>query len=284
MILDNKPDSTPNRPTEDTTAIDNAPSTSKGPRTPPDQGPDELGAPPPYSPPEGSSSLLGPSDPLPKPTNFVSLFKLNGSVKGKWVINPTIPLPAPFLQPVDPSQADHIRKNLYLKSHNGAISADVNLVPTVSDEAPRTEQSQYVVLEAETFNGSATLKLHELNSAYPGKTRLPVQIRLSTFNGSVYVKIPRSFRGMIVSQSWCGSTKLSDQVRAQVAYERDESRIKRLFIGELDEADFSESSWSGDDLNAETRNGSIYVRYEDEPEEPGFWSKLWGALFFLSPS
>ena len=108
---------------------------------------------------------------------------------------------------------------------------------------------------------------HELNSAYPGKTRLPVQIRLSTFNGSVYVKIPRSFRGMVVSQSWCGSTKLSDQVRAQVAYERDEGRIKRLFIGELDEADFSESSWSGDDLNAETRNGSIYVRYEDEPEE-----------------
>jgi hypothetical protein len=57
-----------------------------------------------------------------------------------------------------------------------------------------------------------------------------------------------------------------------------------MFIGELDEADFSESSWSGDDLNAETRNGSVYVGYEDEEEEPGFWSKLWRAIFFLSPS
>ena len=125
---------------------------------------------------------------------------------------------------------------------------------------------------------------HELTSAYPGKSRLPVRIRLNTYNGSVYVKIPRSFQGIILSQCWWGSTKLSAQVKAQVAYERDEGRIKRMFIGELDETDFSESSWSGDELNAETRYGNIYVKYEDEEEEPGFWSKLWGAIFFLSPS
>ena len=88
---------------------------------------------------------------------------------------------------------------------------------------------------------------------------------------------------MIVSQCWWGSTKLSDQLKAQVAYERDEGRAKRMFIGEYDEADFSESSWSGDELNAETRNGDVRIRYEDEEDEPGFWSKLWGAIFYLSP-
>ncbi|RXW22747.1 hypothetical protein EST38_g3117 [Candolleomyces aberdarensis] len=280
MILDTKADST--RQIEETSAGE--PSTSKGPRLLPDEGTEELGAPPPYSSLEENSRLPGPSEPLPKATNFVSLFKLNGSVKGTWVINPTIPLPAPFLQPVDPSQTENVRKNLYLKSHNGAVSADVSLVPTVSDEASRVEQSSFVVLEAETFNGSVTLKLHELTSAYPGKSRLPLRIKLNTYNGSVYVKIPRSFRGMILSQCWWGSTKLSAQVKAQVAYERDEGRIKRMFIGELDETDFSESSWSGDELNAETRNGNVYVKYEDEEEEQGFWSKLWGTIFFLSPS
>jgi hypothetical protein len=111
--------------------------------------------------------------------------------------------------------------------------------------------------------------------------RLPTKIKLSGCNGAIYVRIPRSFRGLVNAGYLWGSLRLSDEVRSRVRYTKEEQQMIRLFIGEPDEAQFSCDIWAGDEVNAHTKHGSVFIGYDDEmePEGKGVLSRLWGSVF-----
>lgn len=86
---------------------------------------------------------------------MVSTSKLSGSIKGTWVVDPAIIIPAPLLPNLCPGETEETRRNLYLKTNNGAIAADVTLVPRASVRDGR----QRVTLAASTLNGSVKFSL-----------------------------------------------------------------------------------------------------------------------------
>lgn len=101
-----------------------------------------------------------PRAPAQKPTNMVFISKLSGSVKGFWVIDPAIVIPAALLpksQYPNFGLTDEPRTNLLLKTNNGAIAADVTLVPRAS-ESIKDGRSR-ITLAATTFNGSVKFAL-----------------------------------------------------------------------------------------------------------------------------
>ena len=57
----------------------------------------------------------------------------------------------------------------------------------------------------------------------------------------------------------------------QIQYSKADGQATKFFVGQFDESDFSQDTWSGDEVNAKTMNGSIYIKYDDEVEV-----KEWG--------
>ena len=126
----------------------------------------------------------------------------------------------------------------------------------------------------------------------PTPARLPFKLSADSLNGAISISIPRSFRGVIVGATFSGSVKLSDEVNAQVLYEKTDGRARRIFIGEFDQEDFAAGNeWLGDEVNADTKSGSVKIRYEDEGESSpdeggsnkarsqGLLTKIWEAIF-----
>lgn len=105
-----------------------------------------------------------------KPSNFVRLSRSNSSVKGVWIVDPSMIIPAAFLPPLEGGQTEEMRENLYLFSKNGAVDAEVYLLPrtvpveershgaaSVVDTKPALRPQ--VIFRARSSNGSVTLKI-----------------------------------------------------------------------------------------------------------------------------
>ena len=117
--------------------------------------------PPPYveNPQTPSSMPSGPTLGSPytipniRPSNFVSLIRINESIKGTWLIDPSLSIPSSFLPP-RPAKGD--RFNLSLESKNGAIEAEVYLLPTSHSS---TNLSKFVLIHTQSSNGSVKTRL-----------------------------------------------------------------------------------------------------------------------------
>lgn len=225
--------------------------------------------------------------PTPKASNFVSVSKANGAIKGAWAIDPSLPVPSLLLPPLERGETERSRRNFYLQTNNGAITADVTLVTGLSGSSRSA-----AAFEASTYNGSVKFSLRE---ASPGQARPPVKIKLESLNGAIHISVPRSFRGIVVGTTFNGNTKPSEEVAAEIQFDKEDGRTRRIFIGDFNLQDFtSGSNWEGDEVNANTKSGSIKIRYVDEmdPIAPSFdashnysrstgglFSRLWDALF-----
>src|SRR5882724_6658540 len=112
--------------------------------------------PPPSPPPVASSSLSAPSRLLSPPTNYLTISRLDDSVKGKYTIDPSIRMPSSVI----PSLGKHGRTlNAYLKSNN---SIDVVIQLIRGPEAKGPAQ-----LEALSLNGSVTVTVVSAPSSVP---------------------------------------------------------------------------------------------------------------------
>jgi hypothetical protein len=92
---------------------------------------------------------------LPKPTNFVSISKMNGSVKGSWVIDPTLSIPASFLPALEENE---IRKNFSVASKNGAIDVDLTIMQTSNDNLTEATKKR-ATIHLSSHNGILTTTL-----------------------------------------------------------------------------------------------------------------------------
>ncbi len=121
-----------------------------------------------------SSSSLSPPSPtsvvpsIPR-SNFLSIQRNNTSLKGSYVIDPTLDVPEAVLPPLEPGQE---RKNLLLECQNGGINAEVYLVgPGVGGSAGEEEsengmsKKRPTTIEVTGRNGFIALKLVRLSAS-----------------------------------------------------------------------------------------------------------------------
>ncbi|KAK7061105.1 Rho-type GTPase activating protein Rga1 [Paramarasmius palmivorus] len=200
--------------------------------------------PPPYD-----HKPTGGSKPFPstvKPSNYV-LVHQRSSVDGIYGIDASLQIPDNLLPPIDPDAPEELRQNLHVASKNGSVDVEVYILP----DAKPCDGRKKVVLETRSSNG-----------AHRGETSNP-PFALTSFsqNGSVHVRIPRSFRGTLYLSTLHGHVKLSEEVSAQASLLRDSDGTARYLIGPFENAE------AGDEVHAESKNGSVRVMYDDETVE-----------------
>ena len=96
-----------------------------------------------------------------KPSNYVNLNRANESIKGSWLIDPSLSIPESFLPPPPTEGA---RSNVILESKNGAIDADIYLLSTSHSNK---NTSKFIVIQTQSNNGSVRTRLVGLIRVYP---------------------------------------------------------------------------------------------------------------------
>lgn len=110
------------------------------------------GSPPSYADSQAAGPSTRPAEQL-RPTNFMSIDKNYGPIKGTWVIDTNIQIPEALLPPLGFFASLRTRPNLALHSTSGAIRASVLLVSSSSSRA---------ILKADTDFGNVTLPVSTL--------------------------------------------------------------------------------------------------------------------------
>ena len=95
-----------------------------------------------------------------KPSNFVNLNRANESIRGSWLIDPSLSIPSSFLPPPPTEGA---RSNLILESKNGAIDADIYLLPTSHSNK---NTSKFIIIHTQSNNGSVKTRLVSLDRVF----------------------------------------------------------------------------------------------------------------------
>ncbi|KAJ7245647.1 hypothetical protein B0H12DRAFT_1127470 [Mycena haematopus] len=193
--------------------------------------------------------------PLPesvKPMNFLSLSRGNGSIKGKYVIDPRIKFPPSMLPPLAEDETETTRRNVFLHTSNGSIDADVFIVGD-------GDFKQKVDMLVKSSNGSVTVRLHA-----PASPRPPVKIKAQSSNGSVTLHVPRSFCGPVTIRTGWGSIRFSDSLSADLTTFNEVNKTRRCFIGDFSDWAEQPEGWIGDEIDLETSNGSIKLQYDIE--------------------
>ena len=92
-----------------------------------------------------------------RPTNYTSISQRYGSIKGRWVINPSLSIPSSVLPPLPEGTSEDARKNLFLETKDGKIEADVTLlpcsVPDSGDEKGRRGKRVVLYVKDERWEG-----------------------------------------------------------------------------------------------------------------------------------
>ncbi|KAI9457928.1 hypothetical protein HD554DRAFT_1758305 [Boletus coccyginus] len=218
-------------------------------------GPDE--PPPSYSPQiESTASGSVPSETPTyknKPTNFLALFNEDESIRGEFVIDPSIRIPSAVLPPLAEDESEDDRKNLRLRSKSSSVHADIWLL---GPQACLKHRRTTIALTSD--HGSIHAVLHALDGA------APFALTGLAKHGTIRLAIPRSFQGLLSLSTKHGSISINDTIVENATQLSQLGTVRRYFVG-----DFSllgEGEWEGDRVELEAPHGSVRVRYVDEVE------------------
>ncbi|KAG5641917.1 hypothetical protein DXG03_003963 [Asterophora parasitica] len=210
--------------------------------------------------------------PAVKPSNYVAISRSNGSIKGVWVLDPNLAIPATLLPPLSTNETEETRRHFNVSASNGVIDADITLAPLRHEKDSQKPASRRTTIYAHASNGSVITKLHDTSDP-----RSSFYLNISASNGSVHIHLPRSFHGLLVLKTWNGSVKFSPESLEPLTTFSDVDKTRRCFIG-----DYSEMTdeWQGDEVFVEARNGSVKLYYDDEAKKgerkSGFFERLFG--------
>ncbi|KAG2151153.1 uncharacterized protein EDB93DRAFT_296409 [Suillus bovinus] len=228
-------------------------------------------APPPaYSKPVQHTSSSRPTElqPPSKPTNFLSLILKDKAIRGCYVIDPLMEIPPSLLPPMNTGETDQERKNLYLRTKDGSIDADIWLIGQ-EEAAPRNGSRTTLSLSSD--DGSITAKINTV------KIVASFLLDVYSRDGRVTVLLPRSFHGLLLLTTR-QSAKLSDDLLQQSTILSTVGHTRRYFVGDVSHR-FDGNDWDGDELKVVSRDGRIMIRYKDEAELPklGFFSRIFSS-------
>ncbi|KAG1722771.1 hypothetical protein EDB19DRAFT_1916498 [Suillus lakei] len=215
-----------------------------------------------------ASSCSTESQPPVKPTNFLSLILKDKPIRGCYVIDPLMQIPLSLLPPLNAGETDQDRKNLYLRTKDGSIDADIWLI---GQEEAAPKNGSRTTLSLSSNDGSITAKINTV------KDVAPFLLDIYARDGRVTVLLPRSFRGsLLLTTRQCA--KLSDDLLQQSTILSTVENTRRYFVGDISHWLFGDD-WNGDELKVVSRDGRIIIRYKDEAELPtsGFFSRIFSS-------
>jgi len=210
-------------------------------------------------------SIVHPT-PMPRACNYLSLYRPNSPIKGIYTLDPNLYIPSSLLPPLGRGESESNRKNLKLMSANGAIDVEIFLL----GQGP----SRRTTMDVKSSNGSVHVKLNA-----PTNPRNPFHLFASSCNGSVTVRLPRSFRGLLTTTAMHGSINISHGLTELLTTFSEINSTRRCFVGDLSEWVEDEQGWKGDEVAIDTKNGKVNVLYTDEALTPsgtakGFFSRV----------
>ena len=105
-----------------------------------------------------SSTSTAPSRSPPniKPSNHIRVLQPSANIKGTWMINPALRIPAVFLPPLAADETETTRKNISLESKNGNLEVAIYVVPTQGEGADPKPSKQRATMHTSSLNGSVT--------------------------------------------------------------------------------------------------------------------------------
>lgn len=213
-------------------------------------------APPPYEVQGPHSTGISQNWNRPKgePTNFLSVITRNGSIKGTYIIDPSLQMP------ISPNEEGKNEKreaeNLHVHTRDGSVDVDIWLVG--SDEPAKIDRKR-TILHLGSNDGSITARVS------PTGTIRPFFLDIITKDGKVSVLLPRSFHGPLRLKTGDGRCILSDGLLEKSATLGVSDKTSTFFVGDLPS---TFDAWEGHECKVETRDGKIMVRYIDEPAPP----------------
>ncbi|KAG2140685.1 hypothetical protein DEU56DRAFT_289814 [Suillus clintonianus] len=211
-----------------------------------------------------STELRPPS----KPTNFLSLILKDKPIRGCYVIDPLIQIPLSLLPPLNAGETIQDRKNLYLRTKDGSINADIWLMGQ-DNAAPKN--GSRTTLSLSSNDGNITAKINTV------KVVAPFLLDIYARDGRVTVLLPRSFHGSLLLTSR-QSVKLSDDLLQRSTILSTVEHTRRYLVGDISHRMFG-GDWNGDELKVVSWDGRIMIRYMDEaePAKTGFFSQIFSS-------
>ncbi|KAG1811829.1 uncharacterized protein BJ212DRAFT_1277475, partial [Suillus subaureus] len=206
--------------------------------------------------------------PPSNPTNFLSLILKDKPIRDCYVIDPLMQIPFSLLPPLNTGETDQDRKNLYLRTRDGSIDADIWLI---GQEEAAPKNGRRTTLSLSSNDGSVTAKINTV------KVVAPFLLDIYARDGQVTVLLPRSFHGSLLLTSR-QSVKLSDNLLQRSITLSTVEHTRRYFVGDIPHRLF-DNNWDGDELKVVSRDGRIIIRYRDEAELPktGFFSRIFSS-------
>ncbi|KAF7985463.1 hypothetical protein HWV62_5221 [Athelia sp. TMB] len=225
-----------------------------------------LDPPPVYTPGSASNSQPPTGAMSMRATNFLMLDRERQSIKGQYVIDPSIIIPESLL-PINSSEGE--RRNVMLKSTYNPIDVDITLLN------PRHPMGKPTTLDLNSTHGSVNLKLRTMPADTPPRT--PFHAAVIAKYGSATLWLPRDFQGLVSIYTLYGHVKISQQFQEHVTLRHEADHTQRLFLGDLTAL---QDGTVRDEVHVMAEHGGVRVRFLDEEStdqrRKGFLSKMFG--------
>lgn len=206
--------------------------------------------------------------PPSQPTNFLSLILEDKPIQGCYVIDPLMQILPSLLPPLNAGETARDRKNLYLRTKDGNVDADIWLI---GQEAVTPENGSRTTLSLISDEGSITAKINTV------KVVAPFLLDIHARDGQVTVLLPRSFHGSLFLTTR-QSAKLSDDILQRSIALSTVEHTRGYYVGDISHRLFY-NDCDEDELRVVSRDGRIIIRYRDETELPkfGFFSRIFSS-------
>ncbi|KAK1220704.1 hypothetical protein PQX77_016530 [Marasmius sp. AFHP31] len=216
------------------------------------------------------------------PCNYTRLIRENGPINETFVVDHTIRVNEALLSPLTDTQrqAEGGRNNLYVKAKCGDVDVNIHVVednPASSSNTPldlTKSLPSKLKLVAESENGDV------VHAPGPRERRRPVHLTVKARSGSVFVLLPRSTRAVVKVTADRRPIEISDQLSQITNTISEESKERKLIIGEV------KGPWLNTDEKDELfleASRRVFLQYVDEGkfEKPKMTAGLPRRLPFL---
>jgi hypothetical protein len=211
----------------------------------------------------------------------MSIIKKDGSLKGSWVVDTGLKIPEFLLGPLPKGVEE--RSDLYLEARDGSISADIKIVGAHAERATlqviSRDGSVKVNIVRQIFRLLVKTSLTTCLRSQHDRSEQKFFLRAFSADGSIHLRIPRDFIGLIRHRNGDGSTIFSPAILPHVVTFHSHKKDRLSFIGDFTSSGYGDGAdWKGDEIDVESKDGHIKLYFIDEPQVPrqGFFDRLFG--------
>jgi len=128
----------------------------------------------------------------------------------------------------------------------------------------------------QSTHGGIAAKIHGQSN------RASFVLHAQSYNGNIYLHIPRNFHGPIFVKYLHGSVRFSDAISRHLITFGVVDNMRRCFLGDFSQWTDQGGGWTGDELNVEVKHGNVKIHYDDDAigspvkTQPTLFNRIFG--------